>query len=189
VLTILARNINRAWPKAEIRSFVEDRLMALGMVTGLMVLLVISSVSSTTFNVLARFSVPIGGGVSMNETPWWTTLLSTVPRLFVFLALLGLYHWVPNAEVKWSEAFWGALVATPAGEIATNGFSWYLSTGIVQYELVYGSLGTVAALMLWIYIGVLIILFGAHLTAAVTRHRHKNQQTLSVSESALGQDF
>ena len=57
------------------------------------------------------------------------------------------------------------------GEIATDGFSWYLSSGIVRYELVYGSLGTVVALMLWIYIGVLITLFGAHLSAAVARHR------------------
>jgi membrane protein len=176
VLTILARNINRAWPRAEIRSFVENRLMALGMVAGLVVLLVISSVSNTVFNVLARFSVPLGGGVVMNETPWWTTLLSAIPRTFVFFALLGLYRWVPNAKVKWSDAFWGALVATPVGEIATNIFSWYISTGIIKYELVYGSLGTVVALMLWIYIGILIILFGAHLAAAVTRYRCSKQQ-------------
>lgn len=184
VLTILARNINRAWPKAEIRSFVENRLMALGMVTGLVVLLVISSVSNTVFNVLARFSVPLGGGVVMDETPLWTTLLSAVPRTFVFFALLGLYRWVPNAKVKWSDAFWGALVATPVGEIATNGFSWYISTGIIKYELVYGSLGTVVALMLWIYIGVLIVLFGAHLAAAVTRYRCSKQVENGLSVSS-----
>ncbi|MCP4538656.1 MAG: YihY/virulence factor BrkB family protein [Chloroflexi bacterium] len=178
VLMALARSINRAWPEAKLRNFVQDRLIALGMVTGLAVLLAISSISSTVFNILARFSVPVGGGVSMGEISWWTTLLTTVPRLFVFLALLGLYRWVPNAKVKWSEAFWGALVATPAGEIATNGFSWYISSGIVQYELVYGSLGTVVALMLWIYIGAVIALFGAHLTAAITRHRLRRIDTI-----------
>jgi membrane protein len=179
VLTVLARNINRAWPESEPRSFVEDRLMALGMVTGLAVLLGTSSVSNTVLNVLARFSVPIGGGFSVDETPLWTTLLIAIPRLLAFFALLGLYRWVPNTKVRWSEAFWGALVATPAGEIATSGFSWYLSSGIVQYELVYGSLGTVVALMLWIYIGVLITLFGAHLSAAVTRYKRGRQQTES----------
>jgi membrane protein len=73
--------------------------------------------------------------------------------------------------VRWWEAFWGALVATLAGEIATRGFTWYLSSGIVQYELVYGSLGAIVALMLWIYIGGWIVLFGAHLSAAVARGR------------------
>ncbi|MEE8390351.1 MAG: YihY/virulence factor BrkB family protein, partial [Anaerolineae bacterium] len=117
------------------------------------------------------------------ETPLWTLLLAVISRTFVFFALLGLYRWVPNTKVKWSEAFWGALVAVPAGEIATNGFSWYLSSGIVQYELVYGSLGTVVALMLWIYIGAVIVLFGAHLTAAVTRHRQltKNRSDAIIS--------
>jgi membrane protein len=174
VLTVLARNINLAWPEAEPRSFVEDRLMALGMVTGLALLLVFSLVSSTVFNVLARFRMPIGGGLSVDETPLWTTLLTAVPRLLVFLALLGLYRWVPNTRVRWMDAFWGALVATPAGEIVTNGFTWYLSTGLVRFELVYGSLGTVVVLMLWIYIGALTVLFGAHLSAAVARF-HRNR--------------
>lgn len=178
VLTVLARNINLVWPEAEPRSFVEDRLMALGMVTGLALLLVFSLVSSTVFNVLARFRMPIGGGLSVDETPAWTTLLTAVPRLLVFLALLGLYRWVPNTQVRWMDAFWGALVATLAGEIVTNGFSWYLSTGLVRFELVYGSLGTVVVLMLWIYIGALTVLFGAHLSAAVARF-HRNQAARS----------
>ena len=67
-------------------------------------------------------------------------------------------------------------MATLAGEIATNGFTWYLSSGIVQYELVYGSLGAIVALMLWIYIGALIILFGAHLGAAIARHAEVGRQ-------------
>ena len=105
----------------------------------------------------------------MDETPLWATLLSVVPRLLVFFALLGLYHWVPNVRVRWSEAFWGALVAAPAGKVATNGFTWYLSSGLVRFELLYGSLGTVVVLMLWMFIGTIVVLFGAHLSAAVGR--------------------
>ncbi|MEE8390488.1 MAG: YihY/virulence factor BrkB family protein, partial [Anaerolineae bacterium] len=60
VLTILIRNINRAWPQVEPRNFIQDRLAALGMISCLAALLIISSVSNTVLNVLARFSVPIG---------------------------------------------------------------------------------------------------------------------------------
>jgi membrane protein len=175
-LTVLAHHINRAWPEAEPRSFLERRLVALGMVGGLAVLLALSSVADTVFDVLARLSVPLGGGLSVYETPLWTILSNVAPRLLAFLALLGLYRWVPNTKVRWTEAFWGALVATLAGEIATNGFAWYLSSGIVQYELVYGSLGTIVALMLWVYIGALIILFGAHLSAAIARYAEVGRQ-------------
>ena len=171
VLTVLAYNINRAWPEARPRSFLKRRLVAMGMFVGLVVLLVLSSIASTVLNVLARFHVPLWGGNAMDATPLWAVLSSVVLRLFAFLALLGLYRWVPNTTVRWWEAFWGALVATLAGEIATRGFTWYLSSGLVQYELVYGSLGAMVALMLWIYISGLIALFGAHLSAAVARHR------------------
>jgi membrane protein len=36
---------------------------------------------------------------------------------------------------------------------------------------VYGSLGTVVALMFWLYLSSMIIIFGAHLSAAIGRHR------------------
>lgn len=168
-LTILARNVNRAWAEASPRNFLQDRLVALGMVGGMAALLIIPLILNTVLNVLARLDMPVVMGLAANGTPLWATLLSMTPRLFVFLALLGLYRWTPNTRVKWSEAFWGALVATPAGEIATNGFTWYLSSGVVHYELVYGSLGAMVALMLWIYISVQIILFGAHVSAAIAR--------------------
>jgi len=169
VLAVLVRNINCAWTEAEPRNFLESRLMALGIVGGLVALLFLSSILTTVFGTLARFSVPLWEDLAMWEAPLWAILPSVVPRLVAFLALLSLYYWVPNVKVKWSEAFWGALVAILAWEVATRGFTWYLSSGIVQYELVYGSLGAVVVLMLWVYIGVLITLFGAHLSAAVAR--------------------
>jgi uncharacterized BrkB/YihY/UPF0761 family membrane protein len=39
---VLARNINRAWPRAEPRGFLQGRLVALGMVATLVGLLVLS---------------------------------------------------------------------------------------------------------------------------------------------------
>lgn len=175
-LTVLAYNINRAWPEAKPRNFVKRRLVALGMVVGLAGLLALSSIAGAVFDVLARLSVPLWGGLAIYETPLRAILSSVAPGLLAFLALLGLYRWVPNTTVRWWEAFWGALVATLAGGIATNGFTWYLSSGIAQYELVYGSVGAIVALMLWIYIGGLITLFGAHLSAAIARHAEPGGQ-------------
>ena len=174
-LAVLVRNINLAWKEAQPRNFVESRLMALGIVGGLVALLFLSSVLTTVFGTLAQFSVPPWGGLA--KTPLWAILPGVVPRLVAFLTLLGLYSWVPNVKVKWSEAFRGALVAILAWEVATKGFTWYLGSGIVQYELVYGSLGTVVVLMLWMYIGVLITLFGAHLSAAIARRARQRAET------------
>ncbi|MHB1385074.1 MAG: YhjD/YihY/BrkB family envelope integrity protein, partial [Bellilinea sp.] len=56
-------------------------------------------------------------------------------------------------------------------------FTWYLSSGIIRYEILYGSLGTVLALMFWIYLSCLIILLGAHLTASIDQQYIKQKET------------
>ena len=65
--------------------------------------------------------------------------------------------------------------AAAGWEIITLGFTWYLGSGLVQYELVYGSLGTIVGLMFWIYLGSLITLFGAHLTATLSQQKVSSQ--------------
>ena len=158
-----------AWSEAEPRGFLKNRLMALGMVAALTALLTLSLASTTVLDVLPRFRVRLWGGVSVYQTALWAVSSDVVPGLFTLLVFLVLYRWVPSAKVRWSHAFWGSLVAALLWEIATNAFVWYLGSGLVQYELVYGSLGAVVALLFWIYIGGLTTLFGAHVSAAIAR--------------------
>lgn len=173
VFSVLAFNVNLAWPEAEPRNLLEKRLVAIGMVGGLVGLLILSLVSTAAINLLPQLEVPLWGGISIYETPLWTLLSTFISWLFTFLLFLNLYRWVPNTEVKWSGALGGALVATVAWELATSAFAWYLSSGFSQYELVYGSLGAVVALMLWIYLSSLITLFGAHLGAAIAQRAQR----------------
>jgi membrane protein len=42
-----------------------------------------------------------------------------------------------------------------------------ISLGFIRYEVIYGSLGTVLALMFWIYLICSITLIGAHLSAVL----------------------
>jgi membrane protein len=173
--TVLTRNVNRAWRAAKPRGFLENRVMALGMVGSLAVLLVVSVLLSTTLNVLSRFNVPLVNLESLYGTPLWTALSDLVPWFFIFLLFLALYRWVPNAHVRWSAAFWAALAAAVAWEIIANAFAWYVGSGLARYRIVYGSLGTVVALLFWIYLSSWIIIFGAHLSAAVSRHATEAQ--------------
>jgi membrane protein len=178
VFTVLTRNVNRAWRGAGDRNFLKGRLVALVMAGSLLGLLLILSLFLTTlFNLLPQLSVPLLGDVSIYRTLLWRVLSRLIPWLLIYTMFLLLYWWVPNTEVKWSEANWGALVATFAWEINRAGFIWYLNRGLAWYQLIYGSLGVVVALMLWIYVSSLITLFGAHLSAAIAHHnRPKNEQ-------------
>ena len=166
VFNTLATHINRAWVRSNSRSFMHQRLIALGIVAGLVGLTFGSLIATTVFNLL-----PISRLSVWEDTSTWQTLTSVSSQVVPFVVRLVifwlLYRMVPATKVKGLAAFWGALAAALAWELSTNGFTWLLSSGLVHYELVYGSLGAIIALLFWIYLISWILLFGAYLTAAI----------------------
>ena len=170
--TALARNINRAWPGARPRNFLMGRLVGLVIITVLVMLLFISLFAGAVvrwFPFLSRL-LSLAGSAAYSRF-WGLATANLFAPALTFLMFLVLYRWTPNADVRWTEAAWGAATATFGWRVAVYAFTWYLSSGLVNYQLVYGTLGTVIALMFWIYLSSLVTLFGAHLGAAIALHR------------------
>jgi membrane protein len=162
--TVLTRNINTAWPNADRHNFLKMRLMAFTMLAGVAVVMVILLISNIALRLLPK---DIGGMAGLIVSMRYFSRV--VIWVLTFIALIWLYRWIPNTEVLWSEAAWGASVASLGTFLATTGFSWYLSrgSGWSNYNLIYGSLGAIVALMVWIYLLSIIVLFGAHLSSSI----------------------
>ena len=164
VFSNLAYNVNLAWSVATRRSFLRRRLVGLGMIAGLGGLLLLSFALNSISKLLGIFNnetIPI-----LQQVPW--DLLSGVGSWIIyFLLFLILYHRVPSAKVSWKATIWGALTATIGWKAATAGYGWYVSSGLGRYQLIYGSLGAIVALLFVIYLLAIITLFGAHLSAAI----------------------
>lgn len=165
--SILIKNINHAWPEAELPNFVGMRLIALGIVACIGVLFFLSLVTTTLLDFLAQYRTSIWGAIFFYEMPPWSFLSNLLPFIFRLLLFWGLYFWIPNTKVRRGAAFWGALFTAITWELITNIFTWVLSSGFARYELIYGSLGAIVALMFWIYMTSWIIIFGAHLSASI----------------------
>lgn len=176
VFNALAQSINRAWHTAPARNFLFGRLVALAMVVSLTALLILWVVSTTVFGLFPRFEVPLFGGSVVYETYAWGILSRLIPYFVIFVLFLNLYRWIPNTKVRWREALWGAGVAALGWELANSAFALYLSNSLARYQLIYGSLGALIALMLWIYLSSMIVLFGAHLSATVAAHTRLNRK-------------
>ena len=182
VFNALAHSINRAWHTAPQRNFLFGRLVALAMVAALTGLMIVWIVFTTAFSLLPLFEIPLFGGIVIYDTFAWRILSWFIPWFVIFVLFVNIYRWLPNTKVRWREALVGAGVAALGWELANGAFRWYLSSGFATYQLVYGSLGTLIALMLWIYLGSLIVLFGAHLSASVALHRRiKKKRGSSIS--------
>lgn len=166
--TSLAYNINLAWPQARRRSFFQIRLAGLKIVAVLGGLFFLFLILDWLLNLLPVLfaNIPFIYIYHLGFWVWFSNLFSW---LIIFLLFLGLYHWVPAAHVTWKATVISALIASIAWKLAIIVFAWYLKSGFGQYELVYGSLGAIMALLFLIYILSFITLFGAHLTAANDR--------------------
>lgn len=91
----------------------------------------------------------------------------------LFIALGLFYRWGPSSESRSLRHSWvapGALVAALLWVAASIAFSVYLAY-FGAYNRIYGSIGAVIALLMWLYISAYIVLFGAVLNEERARIR------------------
>jgi membrane protein len=160
--TVLMRNINRAWPNTKARNFLKVRLMAFAMLA----VMIAGLISLFVFNTVSRF-LPDDLNLAANIAFASNVITQVMIGLLLFASLLILYWWLPSTKVLWREAAWGALIGSIGVSVVTSGFTWFLESGLSNYNLVYGSLGAIVALLFWIYMLSLITFAGAHLSAAI----------------------
>jgi membrane protein len=165
--TVLMRNINRAWPNTQVRNFFKMRLTAFLMLAAMMAGLI----SLFVFNTVSQFLPK-----DINEVAKTQSFTEVMIGLLLFGSLLVLYWWLPSTKVRWREAAWGALIGSISISIVTTGFTWFLGSGLSNYNLVYGSLGAIVALLFWIYLLSLLIFVGAHLSAAIAYVRREQEE-------------
>lgn len=82
----------------------------------------------------------------------------TVIVSFFFLTAF-IYYFAPSVHTRWSFFSLGAFVATALNILVTVGLSVYLSN-FATYNKLYGSIGTIIALMLWLYMTSMVLLIG-----------------------------
>ncbi|UOM34493.1 YihY/virulence factor BrkB family protein [Acuticoccus sp. I52.16.1] len=93
----------------------------------------------------------------------------TAPALFVMVSIAAatIFRLGPSRRAaRWRWISVGAVTVSLGWLAASTLLSWYLSN-IADYAAMYGSLGTVIALMFWFYISIYILLLGAELAAEV----------------------
>jgi membrane protein len=170
-INALLKGINRAHDVEDVRGFVRQRLVAFALLVGLGTVMIVSFLL-LTFGGEIRDEVGSAFGLGAEfEMIWniarWPVLLALV------IASLSVLYWTGPARHLVSRAiFPGALCATALWVIATYGFSIYLS--IVDPGSAYGIIGSLIALMLFLYITSIVILFGAEINATFRRRKESS---------------
>ena len=107
---------------------------------------------------------------------WGIALIGSV-------GIIGLiYHMGTPMQQSWKRVLPGAVLSTALWFLTTLAFGWYV-TRFANYSQVYGSLGAGIALLFWLYIISLCVLFGAefntefHARFSHSRDTHSHPST------------
>jgi membrane protein len=87
--------------------------------------------------------------------------------IFIFSAL---YYYIPCKKIKWFEALPGAIFTSLLWTILSMLFAYYVNN-YGNYSAVYGSIGAIIVLMLWLQITSTTILLGGELNALLAHDR------------------
>jgi len=106
---------------------------------------------------------PVGAG-----TAWLLEAVRWVVALSALLMALGiLYRFGPNGRVRHAWVTPGAVLVITLWLAASAMFSAYLAR-FDSYNEIYGSIGAVVALMMWLYISAFLVLLGAAFNEVIT---------------------
>lgn len=105
--------------------------------------------------------------------PFGTTLLmigKLAPYALIVAAFTFMYAFIPNTPVRLGSAAAGGLFAGVAWQSASLAFAHFVS-GAGSYSAIYSGFAIVIVLLIWLYTGWLIVLFGCRLAFYVQNPR------------------
>ncbi len=90
--------------------------------------------------------------------------------LFYFI-LLTLFYWLGTVKIaRFRQAIPGAILTTVLFVLTTYLFALYIKN-IARYNVLYGSIGSMILLMIWVNVNVYLLLFGNELNMAIRKLR------------------
>jgi membrane protein len=179
----IVKAANRAYEVRETRPLF--KIWGISILMGLGVTLLVAAL------VFATFGPEIGGYVRrLTGLPGvfltlWDALSWALAFLVVTLALAILYYLAPNAELPFKWITPGGFTATVLMLAASVALNLY-AANIARYDQVYGQLGAVVVLMLWLYVTGLTVLIGAEINAVLARlaEERKGVELVQTEEEA-----
>jgi membrane protein len=158
------------------RSAIHGRAMAILLVFTTVVPAVGAS-ALIVFGATVERSVLLWMGLFPAEARWegGVKLAGELVRYLIALGAVVLvtsllYYFGPYRKQRLRDVLPGALLATLLWLIATTLFAWYVRD-IADYNLLYGSIGAVIALLIWFYVLSVVALIGCEFNANLEQLR------------------
>jgi len=105
-------------------------------------------------------------GISPEFIEAWVTNRFVAMAIICFITIIMLYMLAPNCAVSFTQSFPGAAFAVLLWLLLSAGFSFYVEN-MGKYSVVFGSIGAIIVLLLWLYMMASILLMGAEVNSVL----------------------
>lgn len=150
------------YDKKSTKSRLIIRLLSIVTTTIILIAIIITFIAiffvNFALNIIVRY-------FSVDYSP---VLISVISIILIVFDIILLYIILPPERVKISQALPGAVISIIALTVSSYGFSYYVSY-IADYSRLYGAMGGVIILLLWLYICSVIILSGGLINAEIKK--------------------
>jgi membrane protein len=175
-MSSLMRAFNMALKQREKRSYLKARWIAF-LLTSLLILVLFTAIVVLIVGKITLNYITSQEFVNDNINVWGINILGYASIFLIFFfGISCIYFFAPAMHKKLKFFNFGALFASILSILATNLFSYYLEN-FNSYNRLYGSIGTLIAIMVWIYLIALILILGFELNisflSAVSRSKQK----------------
>jgi len=91
-----------------------------------------------------------------------------------FFSISFLYYYAPAKKTDWKFISSGSTLATILAILSSLGFSYFVNN-FGQYNKLYGSIGTIMVVLLWLYFNSFALILGFELNASINNARIENK--------------
>jgi len=165
-LTSLMTAFNKASLISENRGWIKQRLVSIALAFMIIVALAVGMTIITVSSYIFTYFKSL---LNIADSFWFNII--AVTRWFILAAIYFftvsiIYKFGPSSSTKWKFFSPGASLSTALAIITFLGFAYYINH-FNTYNKLYGSIGTLIVIMIWLYLNSLILLIGFELNAAI----------------------
>jgi membrane protein len=132
-------------------------------------LLLVSLIISALLTILGQFLATLPGGTIL-----WGFVHGVINLGVLSFIFALLFKYLPQTSVAWRDVWLGAMLTAIIWSLAQLGISYYIA--LSSYKD-YGAIGSILALITWVYLSSLIVFTGGEFTTVFARHYGSRAQT------------
>ncbi len=170
--------VNVAFGTTPLRRFWLSRLKAFAGLSGGVLLLGGTIVASHVASWLDSYYAQTGAPASLSPRAQTASALALLVVTFVVFTLF--YKWLPRGKVDWSAAGRAAAVAVVLWEGARRAFGGLLASS-PTFGLFSGTLAGIVAVLGWVYVAVVVVIYGAEVAALLNENRPASAEREAAS--------